>query len=307
MTRFINFILAIAVGIGVAATAAPQSWASSIKVKVDDQPITSYDIEQRARLLRISGAGGGTKAATEELIDETLKFIEAAKRSFSVSERRVDQAIAAISQGMGITPKQLEQGLAQEGVNIATLRRRIKSQMVWQQLVQARMSFETSVSSSDVTAALFAERGGEPLKTTEFTLQQIVFVVPGGSSSAYKAQRRREAEAFRQRFPGCERSLEQAKLLNGVVVKPLGRRTSADLANGGPGGKEIMDTPVGKTTRPAESSQGYDLIAVCATRELNTDAPARKQVENKLLLEQNKDFGKDYLAELREKAIIEYR
>ena len=37
--------------------------ASSIRVKVNDQPITSYDIAQRAALLRLSGAKGGEKAA----------------------------------------------------------------------------------------------------------------------------------------------------------------------------------------------------------------------------------------------------
>jgi peptidyl-prolyl cis-trans isomerase SurA len=43
------------------------SAASSIRIKVDDQPITSYDISQRATLLKLTG-GGGEKAAIEDLL-----------------------------------------------------------------------------------------------------------------------------------------------------------------------------------------------------------------------------------------------
>ena len=76
-----------------------------------------------------------------------------------------------------------------------------------------------------MTAALFQEAEGGDVKTTEYVLQQIIFVVPQGSSGGLETQRRREAEAFRSRFPGCDRSVAMAKQLKGVVVKNLGRRT----------------------------------------------------------------------------------
>lgn len=307
MPRAAGIVQALSLGfVALIVAAGPSLAASSIKVKVDDQPITTYDIDQRSKLLRLTGDKGGAKAATEELIDETLQFIEAAKRGVSVSDARVDMAIASISQNMKISPAQLKKGLGEQGIDIVTLRRRIKSQMIWQQLVQAKLRFEKSVKASDVTQALFQDgKSGDKMKTTEFTLQQIIFVVPGGSSAAFKAQRRREAEAFRLRFPGCDNSVAQAKQLKGVVVKSLGRRTSEDLV--GDDGAAVKATPIGKTTRPSESTEGFDLIAVCSTRELSTDAAARTQVENKLLMEKNKELGKEYLADLRKKAVIEYR
>ena len=161
-----------------------------------------------------------------------------------------------------------------------------------------------SVKSSDITEALFAE-SSDSTKTTEFVLQQVIFVVPAGSSGGFANQRRREAEAFRSRFPGCDRSVEMAKGLNGVVVKSLGRRTSSQL--GGKEGDEIKQTAEGRTTRPAKTDLGYELIAVCSKKELSSDAAARTQVENRLLAEQNKELGKEYLAELKKKAVIEYR
>ena len=117
------------------------SAASSIRIKVDDQPITSYDITQRATLLKLTG-GGGEKDAIEELINETIQFIEAAKMGVGVPESRVDLAIDDISKRTKMSPAQLKKELAAQGVDIDTLRRRIKAQMTWQQLVQMRMRMD---------------------------------------------------------------------------------------------------------------------------------------------------------------------
>ncbi|MCB1489385.1 MAG: SurA N-terminal domain-containing protein [Bauldia sp.] len=288
-----------ALGVGVASA------ASSIRIKVDDQPITSYDIAQRTALLKLTG-GGGEKAAIQELIDETLQFIEAAKLGVSVSESRVDFAIEDIAKRTKMTPAKLKSELAAQGVNIDTLRRRIKAQMTWQTLVDVKIHMDgASVKGSDVTAALFEESGGSgQIKTTEYILQQIIFVVPKGSSSALLSQRRREAEAFRGRFPGCDQSVAMAKQLKGVVVKNLGRRTDDELS--GPDAKEIKGTAVGKTTSPMKTDAGYQLIAVCRAKSVDSNAAAVADAENKLMLEQNKDLGKEYMEELRKKAIIQY-
>ncbi len=307
MQRLLRFtFIAVMAIAGLSTGPGSALAASTIRIKVDDQPITSYDIAQRTGLLRLSGAPGGEKAAIEELINETLQFIEAAKRGISIPEGRVDAAIAEIAQHVKMSPDQLKKALGSQGVDIVTLRRRIKAQMTWQALVQMRTQMEGgSVKGSDITSALFEENDGGKAKTTEYILQQIIFVVPKGSSSGYVSQRRREAESFRGRFPGCDKSIDMARQLKGVVVKNIGRRTSDQLA--GPDGDEIKHTPAGKTTRPVQSDNGIDLIAVCSTRTIDSNAAARTEVENKLLSEQNKNLGADYLAELRKKAVIEYR
>ena len=49
------------------------------------------------------------------------------------------------------------------------------------------------------------------------------------------------------------------------------------------------------------------LLAVCTAKSIQSNAAARVQAEAKLIDELNKDLGKDYMDELREKAVIEYR
>lgn len=276
---------------------------SSIPVLVNDVPITAYDISQRAKLIALGGGKGGTKAATDELIDETLETLEGMRRGVNVPDAQVNLAFASIAERLKMTPDQFSKALGSQGVSADTLKKRIKAQITWQQLVQMRTQQKAQVKSEDVTAALLKENK-QSLTVTEYTLQQIVFVVPSGSGPAVYTQRRQEAEAFRQRFKGCDQSLAQAQQLHGVVVKEIGRRDSTQLT--GPVGDAVQKTPAGKVAPPDQIEGGIELIAVCSTREVASSDAARTEITNNLYLKQAEGLGKDYLAELHSRAIIEY-
>ena len=278
---------------------------SDIPVLVNDQPITRYDVDQRARLMRLGGAGGTKKAATEELINEKVQMIEAARRRFTVADAQVDQAYASIAKSLKLSLSQLNQALRAEGVNPKSLKSRLRAQISWGQLVQARTQAESRLSSQELTDALLEQGDPDQITLTEFYLQQIVFVVPSGSKTARYTQRRNEANAFRSRYKGCETALDQARLLKAVVVKDIGRRSSDQLA--GPQGEDIRATQAGKTAKPNQTDQGIELIAVCSRREIQSSSAVRAEIQNKYAIAQSENLGADYLKELREAAIIEYR
>jgi peptidyl-prolyl cis-trans isomerase SurA len=284
----------------------PVAAESSIRVLVNDQAITSFDVAQRAKLMALAHEKGGPKDAMEQLIDEVIEIGDAKKHGLVVSDKRVDEAFARISQNMKMTPDALAKALESQGIVADTLKRRIRAQITWTQLVQAKQRATTKIKSSDITKELFTDsKADKRLQSTEFTLQTILFVVPKGSPAGYAAERQREAEAFRLRFAGCDKSIEQAKALKDVVVANVGRRTASDLT--GADGKEVQNTAIGKATAPQKVDQGVELVAVCATRSIAGDQIARDDVENKLMAEQTKGVGDDYLKELRSKAIIQYR
>lgn len=289
-------------------TGKPESRApsnKSIPIVVNGVPITSYDINQRVRLMRLGGGSASTKTAADELIDETLQDLEGQRRGISVSEGTINSAFGQIASNLKLSPAQLTQALRGEGIEPETLKRRLRGQMVWQQLVQQRTQQRGAVRQDDVLAALREKGDPQSITTKEFILQQIVFVVPAGSSANLYSQRRSEANAFRQRYRGCGEALEQAKALRGVVVKDIGRRDSSQLQ--GADGEAIAKTAVGKTAPPMQTDQGIELIAVCSVKEIQSTAIARAEVENSLYLRQAEGLGKDYLQELRDRAIIEYR
>jgi peptidyl-prolyl cis-trans isomerase SurA len=288
-----------------AAVVPPAAADSSIRVLVNDKAVTSFDIAQRTKLMALAHEKGGVKDATEQLINELIELDDAKKHGFTIPDSRVDDAYARISQNMKMTPDQLTKALASQGIVADTLKRRIRVQIIWTQLVQAKSRAESSIKSSDITKALLSDSKPDKLQSTEFTLQQILFVVPKGSPAGYVAERRREAEGFKLRFAGCDKSMDQAKGLKDVVVRNIGRRTSNELT--GADGKEVQDTPIGKTTPPQQVDEGVMLVAVCATRSIAGDSLARGDIENKLMAEQNKGVGDQYLKELRGKAVIQYR
>lgn len=277
----------------------------TIPILVNDVPITQFDISQRVRLMRLGREKGGTREAADQLINETLQDLEGQRNSIRVPNGAVDNAFASIAQRMKMSPAQLTTALRSEGIEAESLKKRLRAQMLWQRLVQQRTQMKAAISSQTVTAALMEKGDPTQMTLTEYMLQLIVFVVPEGSSPNLYSQRRREAEAFRQRYGGCEGALEQAKALRGVVVKDLGRRDSGQL--GGPQGEAIANTPVGRAGPPTQTEDGVELIAVCSKKDVQTTSVARAEVENELYLQQAENLGADYLKELRDRAIIEYR
>ncbi len=279
--------------------------ASSIAVLVNEVPITHYDISQRQKLMALGGAKTSTKIATDELIDETLEMYEAKKRGVRAPDAQVDGAFASIGQSLKMTPDQLTKALAARGIDAATLKQRLRAQLTWQYLVQRRTQAKALVKSQDVASAIIAKGNPTEMMLNEYMLQQIVFIVPKGSSPSLYAQRRREAEQFRQRFQGCDNSLAQAQKLRGVVVKDIGRRDATQLH--GAEGDDIQKTAAGKTAPPYQMDEGVELIAVCSIKQVKSQAAARAEVTNQLYGQQAKTLGKDYLDELHKAAIIEYR
>src|SRR5258708_9731901 len=161
------------------ATTVPHAVAdSSIRVLVNDEPITSFDIAQRAKLIAMAREKGGVKEATDQLVNEVIEVADAKKHGIVVPDARVDQAFAQISKNLKMTPEQLTKILASQGVVPETLKRRVRAQIAWSQVVQAKSHVEVSIKSSDITKALLADSQPDKLQTTEFTLQEILFVLP---------------------------------------------------------------------------------------------------------------------------------
>jgi peptidyl-prolyl cis-trans isomerase SurA len=304
MKSLTGVVAMLLVGFGLMA-GAPAAASSGISIVVNGLPITTYDIQQRARLNRLTGQNGSNEHATDELIDEAVQLYEAARVGIRPSEAQVDRAFASVAASVKLSPSQLVQALSQNGVAASSLRARLRAAIAWQGLVQQHMQENSPVRPEDVISQLLAQGPVEEMTMGEYTLQQIIFVVPEGSSSAYVQQRQREANAFRSRFTGCDNSLEQARQLHDVVVRPMGRRDSTQLS--GPQGEEIEATEAGHATPPHRTNLGVELVAVCSVRQIQSTAAARDAIEQKLAIAQQPEIGKELLAELRAKAIIEHR
>ncbi|MCB1507398.1 MAG: peptidylprolyl isomerase [Hyphomicrobiaceae bacterium] len=307
----VRFAIAFFSLVALVMPGVPSAEAQTIyaAIKVNDATITNFDIDARVRLLRLQGARGGDaqRRAEDELIDEALQRQEAARLSIGVDPEQVQGAFNAIAQRLNLSPAQLRQGLRQAGVSPQTLIDRLESQLLWNQVIQARFRATVRVREEDVVAAMIersgaAREGAEEPTVTEYQLQSIVFVVPEGASDAVRAQRRREATALRSRFQSCAASLDLVRQLRDVAVREPVRRFSTDVS--GQLRDTLAETPNGRLTPPIDTQEGVEVIAVCDKREVRGPAAAQREVQGELMSEEGELMARGYIRDLRASATI---
>ena len=301
--------LALAIAASPASTAffSTTAAASEIAVIVNSKPITSYDIQRRAAFMKLQRRKGNlNEQAEQELIDQTLRATEAQRLGIRVTDEQVDAAYNNFAKSNKMTIKQLDGIMAQSGVTKSHFKEFIRAQMSWNQALGARSRRDSSkMSEQDVVRRMLQQGGAKPT-ATEYMLQQVIFVVPA-SERGNMAKRKREAEAMRARFNGCNNTREFAKGLLDVTVKDLGRKLAPELPPDW--AEQIKNTKVGGATAVRETQVGIEFIGICSSREVSDDRVAKLtfQSEGAEDDKSGEELSKKYTAELREKATIVQR
>ncbi|MBS7545930.1 SurA N-terminal domain-containing protein [Ancylobacter oerskovii] len=282
--------------------------AQQILVMVQGDPITSFDVNQRIKLVQLTERRSlNNKQALEELIDERLKIFTANRYGISIDDAEVNKMFANMASRSGRTSDQLSQALAQSGIDSRILKQKMRADYVWNNYVRGRFSSATTVRDSDIFAALSAKGAdvNQAQRTTEYTVRQIVLVVSRTAPPALRSQRMAEANALRKSFSGCDAGVAAARQLRETVVRDPVIRTSADMSQAL---RKIMDeTPVGQTTPPEVTQAGIEMVAICNRREVVGESAQKREMRNEL---QNKQFDSQsarLLAEARKNAMIQYR
>ncbi|MEX0841462.1 MAG: peptidylprolyl isomerase, partial [Xanthobacteraceae bacterium] len=264
-------LLAVATG----AMSLP-ALAQQVVVVVNGSPITSYDIEQRSKFIKLSTQKTPSRQEVlDELIDEKIKVHEASLYSMDAKDSDVNRGIANMASRSGLSVAQFTQVLAGQGVALNTIKARMRADFAWNQLVRARFPATLQIEESEIRDVL-AKKGESEIVAYDYTLRPIIFIVPKGSPSSFVDGRMREAEALRSRFNNCNDGISFARALKDVAVRDLVRRTSADLPN------ELRDIlnamPVGQLTKPEITGQGVQVFALCERIENKTDTPQKRNI-----------------------------
>ena len=212
-----------------------------------------------------------------------------------------------MSSRMRITADQLTKSLEGQGIRPETLKARLKTEMVWSNLVRGRYKESLQVGEKDVAAAIQEKSSDEKPETQsfEYKMQPIVLIVPRGSASDAIDTRRKEAEALRARVQTCAEANSLFRSMQNAAIKEPVTKTSADIP---PALREVLDgTPVGHLTPPELTKQGVEMVALCGKDPTSIDTPKKKEIREKLYTEKYEAKSKSYLREVRAAAMIEYR
>jgi peptidyl-prolyl cis-trans isomerase SurA len=283
----------------------------SIKVLVNDDPISDYDIDQRTRFLAITEQSQPSpelkQKAIDMLIDERLQIQEGRQQGVSPDEDDVNKILGDMAKKNNLDVDGLTTALGKAGVNIKTLKDRVRSQLVWQETVRNKFRRDVQIGDADITAAMAAGTEGEtgaaaaPAETT-LQLRQVKYEIPAGADQGTIAARLAAAENLRANFSNCA---DLAKGVEGASVKTLSDEKPSSLAQ--PARLLVTSAKIGQMTPPTVAAAAIELYAVCGKRSFRGDDTARAETQRKLMNDEMKIRAERLLRDLRQEAFIEYR
>jgi peptidyl-prolyl cis-trans isomerase SurA len=286
---------------------APAPARAQVVAFVNGQPITTLDVEHRSKFIQLSSKKPPTRKETlDSLIDEILEINEAKRFGIEISDADVDSSYATVASRMGIDAQKLTQLLVSGGASDDTLKRRLRAQLAWTNLVRGRYKASLEIRDKDVEAQLQLHKSEEKIDVGyEYVMRPVVFIVPHGSPEAAYETRKRDAEALRSRFQNCNDGISFARALPDVAVRDQVSKYSADLAQQL---RQILDgTPVGHLTPPETTAEGVQMFAICDKRETKSDTPEMREIREQMLQQKFGAKAKHYLENLRRAAMIEYK
>jgi peptidyl-prolyl cis-trans isomerase SurA len=275
--------------------------AQAIAVTVNGDPITTQDVEEQMKFLRIIRQPASREAAVESLVADRLKLHEANRFGISATDTDLTQTLNRVAAAAKMQPQALSNALQAAKGNSELIRQHFLAVAAWNNYVRARNK-GLNVSEQDVNAAL-AKDANLAKNDADFTLQQIIFVIPHGSNPAAIEQRLHEAQALRERFQDCSSGLPLARALPDVGVKPRITRSANSMNEAMR--KTLEDTPKGKLTPPSRSAEGIEMVAVCAKDDQADRTTVRDNVQDDLVAERLTKIADRMYQDLRKTAVIE--
>ena len=275
---------------------------------VNDEPVSAWDVEQRVKFYKATGANGSAEAlktrSLKELVDELLMHQEAKRIGVSIEDDEVRVAIEAQLKSLKRSYTQFKQYLLSQGIRIATLENRLRARLAWNAVIRRTYGNLVSITESDIEEA--AEEIESASKETDpaeiLVLQRIVLAVPEGADDTIFAQRMLEAEKIRTAFRDCARIKSTLKQFHDVTATDIPKATADDLAE--PTRSLVLQASAGQMTPPNTTSKGIEMVAVCDRRANG----GRLQLAQRQLVNQELGMLSDrHLRDLRQDAVIDYR
>ncbi|SDI01902.1 peptidylprolyl isomerase [Lutimaribacter saemankumensis] len=181
-------LIAASVPLAGIGTAQAQNLFAPV-ITVNDQVITSYELEQRAEMLRLFRAPGNpAELARTQLIEERLKAEAAEEAGIEVTQEGIDAGMEEFAARTNLTTEQFMQALQSGGVSPETFRDFVRNGVLWRELVRTRFANRAEISEAEVDRALNALSSGSSVRVL---LSEIIMPAPPEEMQAVMARAER--------------------------------------------------------------------------------------------------------------------
>lgn len=241
--------------------------ANAVAAIVNDTVITTYDIEQRMKLMLLSAGGRIApqmlpqlqQQAVRDLVQDQLKIQEAKKFDLVITDDEIDGEIRQMAGQSGKTPEELLEILKKDGISGQTLKNEVASNLAWPRLVQGRYGKRARVSDDEIETTLGRMRADATQE--QILVSEICIPVPSPD----------QAQTY---YEGSLQLLEQMR--KGVPFAVIAQQFSActTAAAGGDMGwlragelpqdldAAVRDLPPGSVTNPISTDGAFMILAV---------------------------------------------
>jgi peptidyl-prolyl cis-trans isomerase SurA len=246
------------------------------------------------------------------IVEKRLQLQQAEKEKIVVEDSEMKEQLDEIQKKLGATTEaQFEEQVKAQGLTLEGVKKRLYDQLMVQRIIRRRVALRVTVTEEDIDQYLNANR--EKLETgLTFEARHILFLPQAGAGEdGWQSARRRADDVYGRVMAGedfgdlaAEFSEDAATAKNGGRLGILKRgELAADIE------KAVLRLSPGEHSAPFRSEVGYHLFELDSKETLAGEqlAQARNQIRD-ILYRQKYDLRlKEWLVEIRSKAIIEMR
>lgn len=239
----------------------------SIVATVNDEVITSYDIDQRLRLAMMSSKGSIPEELLVQirgqilrnLVDEKLRIQETERLEVETSKEEIVAEVESVARQNGMTYEQFVKTLSNAGVALSTIEHQLKADVSWAKLVRGRYGRSVIISENDLEYAF--QQALSNTNQTSYDLLEIFLGVPSPDKErdVYNdiMQLRRQIE---RGTPLADIAKQFSQSISAAANGELGWVTANDVDP--EIAKELTSLAPGQISRPIRTQEGYTLIAI---------------------------------------------
>lgn len=307
------------------AVAAPPGSAGEVVDRVvcvvNNDAVTQYELEEAEAYyvyenkLASPPEGDARKTLRRDLLDRIiegrLQLQQAEREKIIVEDVEVTEQLGEVMKRLGVANEtQLAEALKPQGMTLDGVKRRIRETIMVQKVIRRKVTLRVSVTEQEIDRYISENR--EKLEGgLTFEARHILFLPEAGQGEdGWQAAKQRADEVY-------------GKLLAGGDFAELARANSQDPSgqDGGSLGRlkrgeltteietAILALQPGQNSAPFRSQVGYHLFKLDSRESLSGEgmSQARNQVRDILFREKYQARLKDWLADIRQRAMIDMR
>ena len=236
-----------------------------------DRAVHNISLQYADRADQLPPAPVLRRQVLERLILVQLQTARARATGVRVADEELDQAVASIARQNNMTPDQLRQQLAAEGMSFNEFRESLGDELAIQRLRQRFAQSTISVTDAEVDAAMASQQAGG----VQYQLANILVALPNGATPEQIA-------TGQQKIDGIKALLDRGELDFAAAAVRYSDSPNA-LEGGDLGWRSIDEIPSafagvvggmqpGGIIGPVRGPSGFQLLQLVDSRDVASDA-----------------------------------